>query len=77
MDVTRMTRLAHWKLYTLAENYPEYRVLWLFHTRVKSLPSGSLKKASRRGSSLSQSSSVNFGFEEIRNRWEKGKAVSV
>ena len=24
MDVTRMTRLAHWKLYTLAENYPEY-----------------------------------------------------
>ena len=24
MDVTRMTRLVHWKLYTLAENYPEY-----------------------------------------------------
>ena len=24
MDVTRMTRLAHWNLYTLAENYPEY-----------------------------------------------------
>ena len=24
MDVMRMTRLAHWKLYTLAENYPEY-----------------------------------------------------
>ena len=24
MDVTRMTRLAHWKLYTLAEKYPEY-----------------------------------------------------
>ena len=44
--------------------------------RVKSLLSGSLKKALRRGSSLSQSSSVDFGFEEIRNRWEKGKAVS-
>ena len=24
MDVTRMTRLAHWKLYTMAEKYPEY-----------------------------------------------------
>ena len=24
MDVTRMRRLAHWKLYTLAEKYPEY-----------------------------------------------------
>ena len=24
MDVTRMTRLAQWNLYTLAENYPEY-----------------------------------------------------
>ena len=24
MDGMRMTRLAHWKLYTLAENYPEY-----------------------------------------------------
>ena len=22
--LTMMTRLAHWKLYTLAENYPEY-----------------------------------------------------
>ena len=24
MDVTRMTRLAHWKFYTMAEKYPEY-----------------------------------------------------
>ena len=24
MDVTRMTRLAHMKLYTIAEKYPEY-----------------------------------------------------
>ena len=24
MDVTRMTRLAHWKLYVIAEKYPEY-----------------------------------------------------
>ena len=24
MDVMRMTRLAHWKLYTMAEKYPEY-----------------------------------------------------
>ena len=24
MDVTRMTRLAHLKLYTIAEKYPEY-----------------------------------------------------
>ena len=23
MDITRMTRLAHWKLYTIAEKYPE------------------------------------------------------
>ena len=24
MDVTRITRLAHWKFYTMAEKYPEY-----------------------------------------------------
>ena len=30
MDVTRMTRLAHWNLYTLAENYPEYMDSHLF-----------------------------------------------
>ena len=24
MDVTRIIRLAHWKVYTLAEKYPEY-----------------------------------------------------
>ena len=24
MDVMRMTRLAHWKLYTIAEKYPKY-----------------------------------------------------
>ena len=24
MDVTRMTRLTHWKLYTIAEKYAEY-----------------------------------------------------
>jgi len=24
MDVMRMIRLAHWKLYTIAEKYPKY-----------------------------------------------------